>query len=365
VDEISPFFRKQIQPGGTHLALRLRGRVRYTIPRDAAAQQACWKFFHPGRLELPLRAMAQMPRLFGAVSCAEADKLASIREAVGNKAGLSCCRSGAPGPWSKDTILLLGKNTAEPLYIVKAGVGEAANRLLQNEANWLRSLSVQTSLVEHIPQLIAHRSGDDFSFVAELPLSGQLDFNFGELHLAFLRKFQAHDRRTKRLEESRLYQNLRSRLKFLNGLVPAAWSSRLDAGMCRIEQSFSGQTLFVAAHNDFTPWNIRVKQGVARVFDWEYADYEQLPLFDPLHFVLMPMALRRESQTKMIQKMRQTLQMCQQGLESESYYAAEEQSLAYLINLCTLYLWADHGQCTLHPTLLSYAQLIDYTLRNS
>jgi len=365
MDEIGQFYRKQIQYGGTHLVLRLRGRVRYIVPREAAAQHACWKFFHPGRLELPLRAMAYLPRLFGAVSCVEAGKLTSIREAMGNKAGLSCYRSGAPGPWSKDTILLLDKNTAEPLYIVKAGVGEAANRLLKNEAYWLRSLRSQASLVAYIPELVAHRSADDFSFVAELPLLGQLDFKFGELHLAFLRKLQEHARQVKRFEESRLYLNLRSRLKFLNGLLPEAWSSRLDAGMRQIVRSFSKQPmLFVAAHNDFTPWNIRVKQGVVRIFDWEYADYEQLPLFDPLHFALMPMTLNRESQTKMIRKMRQTQQLCTQGLRRESCCAVDEQSLAYFLNLCTLYLWADRGQCTQHPTLISYARLIDYILCN-
>ena len=364
MNEVSRLYRAQDQPIGTHLTLRWKGRVRYTVPREAAAREACWKAFRPGRLEFSMRAMARLPRLLGAVSCVEAGKLESIREAIGKEAGLSCCRAGAPGPWSKDTILLLDKATTEPLYIVKAGAGEAVDFLLRNEVNWLRTLRDRTALADHIPELVAHRSGADLSFVAESLLPGKLDYEFGESHITFLRKFQEHSRQTMRLEESRLYRNLRSRLKDLSGLLSEAWSTRLDMGMRRIEQSLSGSPiLLVAAHNDFTPWNIRVERDVARVFDWEYADYEQLPLFDPLHFILMPMALKSRPTAKMVQSMRETLQLCRQWIGKESCYEGQTQTLAYLMNLCTLYLWSERGKSDLNPVLESYARLIDHLCR--
>jgi hypothetical protein len=360
VDEVGRFYRTPDQPIGTHLALRWKGRVRYTVPCDAAARQACWKTFRPGRLEIALRAMARLPRVFGAVSCVEAERLASIREAVGQEAGLSCCRAGAPGPWSKDTILLLDKKTAEPLYIVKAGDGEAVDSLLRNEAKWLLTLRAQASLANHIPEVVAHRSGRDFSFVAETPLPGKTDYKFGELHFVFLRKLQEFARQTIRYEESGLYRNMRLRLKDLSGLLPEAWSIRIEKAMRRIEQSLSGAPiLFVAAHNDFTPWNIRVEDGVARVFDWEYADDEQLPLFDPLHFALMPLALMRRPTIKMVQRMSQTLQLSQQWFGKEFCYEAQTQALAYLMNLCTLYLSAERGRSDSNPVLESYAVIID------
>jgi hypothetical protein len=365
VDEAGQFYKAQDQPVGTYLALRWNGRVRYIVPRDAAGQKACWKLFHPGRLELPLRAMARMPRLLGAVSCVEADKLASIREAISKDAGLSCCRTGAPGVWSKDTILFLDHN-AEPLYIVKAGAGEAVDFLLRNEANWLQTLHDQASLADHIPEIVAHRSGEDLSYVVERPLQGKFEYKLGESHFAFLRKLQEYSRQTMPLEESRLYQNLRSRLKDLNGLLSQAWSIRLEKAMQRIEQSLSGPTsLFVAAHNDFTPWNIRVQSGIARIFDWEYADYEQLPLFDPLHFALMPMALMRQSPDHLLRTMRQTLRQCKQRFAKQLCYEAETQALAYLVNLASLFLWADRGDCTQHPVVARYAHLIDYTSSDS
>jgi hypothetical protein len=339
VDEFSSFYQASGQSAGTHIALRLNGRVRYTVPRNAAAQRACWNIFLPGRLEIPLRATACLPRLFGAVNCVESEKLASIREAVGKEAGLSCGRSGTPGPWSKDTILFLHGDSAEPLYIVKSGTGNAVDLLLQNEAKWLRAMRANEYLIDHIPEIIAHRSGADLSFVVEQILPGMLGYRFGELHVDFLRKFQNFTRQTIRFEDSRLYHNLRSRLRQLDGMLSEAWSNRLNTGLQRIEQSLSGlPILLVAAHNDFTPWNIRVEHGIARIFDWEYADFEQLPLFDPLHFALMPLALSRQRTSRMIDSMSRTLQLAQRWFGEEYCYEAQTQALAYLMNLCTLYL---------------------------
>jgi hypothetical protein len=364
VDNTGRFYRAENQAGGTHLALRWNGRVRFTVPRDDAAQTACWKTFRPGWLEFPLRAKARLPRLSGALSCVETDQLASIREAAGREAGQSCCRTGTAGVWSKDTILFLKKRTAEPLYIVKAGAGEAVGRLLQNEANWLRTLGDQTALADHIPQLVAHSFAADLCLVAERALAGKLDFRFGEPHILFLRKLQEHTRQAARLQESRFYRNIRSRLKDLDGLLSEAWSARLDRAMRRIEQKLSDSPLLLtAAHNDFTPWNIRVEGVVARVFDWEYADDGQLPLIDPLHFVLMPMALKRRPTCRMAKEMQKTLQHCQQLLGKESCYEAQTQALAYLTNLCTFYLWSDRGASESHPVLDSYAEIIDHLCR--
>jgi hypothetical protein len=364
VDDVGRFYGTQENAIGTHRALRWNGRLRFIVPNDAAAQEACWRIFRPGLPEFPLRAMARLPRLSGSVSCVEAEQLTLIREEIGREAGLSCFRAGTPGVWSKDTILFLQKQTAEPMYIVKAGSGEAVDSLLRNEANWLWTLGDQASLVDHIPKIIAHRSGADLSFMAECPLTGKLDYKFGEPHIEFLRKLQEHSHQTMRLEDSRLYRNLRSRLKDLSGLLSETWSNRLSMGMRRIERPLSGAPILsVAAHNDFTPWNIRVERGVARIFDWEYADYEQLPLFDPLHFVLMPMALKRRPTATIIRSMQETLQLCPLWLGRESCYEAQTQALAYLMNLCTLYLWAERGISDSNPVLESYARIIDYSCR--
>jgi hypothetical protein len=361
VNDLGPLYKTQDKDTATHLALSLNGRVRFIVPREADAQEACWKVFRPGKPRLPLRAMAFLRRFSGSMSCVESEVLTSIRKEIGKESGRSCCRAGAPGVWSKSTILLLKKETAEPLCIVKTGSGEAVGSLLQNEANWLRSLSEQGSLAAHIPEFFAHRPGADLSFVAESLLSGKIDPEFRECHFTFLQKLQQQSRQTMQFGNSQLYRNLHSRSADLKGLLSAKWSSRLEMAMQRIEQSLSGSpTVMVAAHNDFAPWNIRIDHGVATVFDWEYADYEQLPLFDPLHFTLAPMALKRRPVKTMVRGMKTTLQLSRQRLGKECCYEEQMQAVAYLINLCTLYLWSVHGESESNPVLESYSKLIDY-----
>lgn len=363
VDEVNRFYRAQDSPQGTHLALRWKGRIRYIVPREAAGRHACWNVFQPGALGFVLRAMARLPGFSGAVNCVESDNLRSVREAIGKEAGLSCCRAGAEGVWTKDTILFLHEKTVEPLYVVKAGAVGSVDALLRNEANWLRDLRERSSLAGHIPELVAHRSGSEFCFVAQCALTGKRDFKLGESQLEFLKGLQTFSRQSMRYQDSRLYRTLDSRRRDLSGLLPEAWSNRIEIAMRRIEESLTRTPiLLVAAHNDFTPWNIRVERGVATVFDWEFADDEQLPLFDPLHFVLAPMALRSESPAKMIRKMHETVQQCQQSFGKELCYESETQALAYMINLCTLYLWADRGKRNSHPSLVSYARIIDGTI---
>ncbi len=303
--------------------------------------------------------MARMPQLFGAIHCVESEKLALIRTAIGTEAGLSCCRAGAPGPWSKDTILFLD-HLAQPLLIVKAGKGEAVDRLLRNETEWLRELRNQPQLAAHLPELVAHRSGMDLSFVAQSVLPGRSEFELGKPHFEFLRKFQAYSRRSLRYEESGMWRNMHTRMRALDGLLSKAWGLRIEKAMRRIEEQLCGAPiLMTAAHNDFTPWNIRIQDGVARIFDWEYAEAEQLPLFDPLHFALMPMALKRERPETMIRVMRQTQQLCERWLGKEFCHAAQTQALACLVNICMIYLLSVRGESVSSPVFDSYIPIID------
>jgi hypothetical protein len=57
--------------------------------------------------------------------------------------------------------------------------------------------------------------------------------------------------------------------------------------------------------------------------------------------------------------MQRTIEICGKELGWERCYRPREQTLAYLLNLCTLYMCADRGANSYHPTLVSYAGLID------
>ena len=363
MDELSGLYQAHERSSGTHLALSWKDRVRFTVPREGAAQSACWKLFKPGKLGIPMRVQAALPLLPGAQSCVESEKLLLIRDTIGTDAGLSCCRAGAPGPWYKDTILLLDKS-AEPLFIVKAGAGEAVNGLLSNEAKWLENLRNEPSLACHVSDLVAHRAATDLCFVAQRPFSGKQDSTLGKLQVEFLRKLQRFRPKQTLLEESRFYQNLLTRLHYLDSLMSSAWSARIKLAMRKIEMSLSGsRILVVAAHNDFTPWNVRLGQDIARVFDWEYADYEQLPLFDPLHFTLIQMVLGNCQTLKMTQRIREALPYWKRSFGEEHCYEPEAQVLAYLLNVCTLYLTSIEGKCDSHHVLDRFALLIDSVCR--
>jgi hypothetical protein len=243
---------------------------------------------------------------------------------------------------------------------VKAGAGAAVDSLLQNEANWLRRLRGEKEIAELVPELLAHRAGEDFCFVAQRPISGELDFKLGAPQFDFLRKLQASSTQWMRYEDSQLFRTLRSRAKQLEGHLSDAWSARLEIGMRRVEEALAGRRiLLVGVHNDFTPWNIRIERGVAKVFDWEYAADEQLPLFDPLHFVLLPMALRRPPTSTVIKTLKDTIGFCRQKLPKESCYAAQAQALAYLLNVSVLYLRSLCGDCRFDPVIDSYGRAID------
>jgi len=360
VKDIGRFYKAQDRSVATHLALSWKGTVRYTVPRDSIGQRACWKVFKPGHLEIPLRAMARFPKLLSAVSCVEDENLAFIRREIGSEAGLSCCRAGSAGVWQKHTILLLNKTTAEPLYIVKAGFGAEVKSLLENEAGWLSRLKGQPSLAPHIPELVAHHSRADLCFVAQSVLSGKFEFKLGESQLEFLRKLQDSSLKSLRYENSKLYRTMTWRLQELSGLLTPAWSARLNRGLERINQALSGHPIaLVAAHRDFTPWNVRAENGISKVFDWEFADTEQFPMIDPLHFALTPLALKTRSTERLMNCIFDTLRLCQASFAAQFCYEAQAQALGYLISVCTFYLSSVKGNYETNPVLDSYALVID------
>jgi hypothetical protein len=347
----------------THLALQWRGRLRYVVPRSRRAQSAAWHFFHPGRTRIVFEAMTRMPRLLGAAHCVENAALATIRRAMGSDANLSCCNAGAGGVWSKYTVLLLDERTFDPLCFVKAGSGAAIGNLLRNEADWLSSLRDEPLLANHVPTLMAHCHGEDLNFLAQSPLKGSSSGVLDQPHFDFLKKLQAYSLRSLRYHDSALYRTLNARIADLEGLLPSVWSERIAKAMRKIESSLAASsTLFVAAHNDFTPWNIRLVHGRACVFDWEFAAHEQLPLFDPLHFAMSPLALEGRPVDEIVRAMGDTVRQCQQSLGEERCSQPEIQALAYALGLCTLYQWADRGGRNSHPSLIAYAAVIDFLL---
>ena len=278
---------------------------------------------------------------------------------------MSCCRTGGGGVWSKQTLLFPSLYKDQPNYLVKAGAGTIDDRFLRNESEWLSALRSYPSLAGHIPEMIAYQSGTDFCFLAQRALPGDGTFSLGAPHFDFLRKLHACSLRKMDFGESALRQNLFERISALDGKLPGEWSARLRKGMQTIDSvALCGRFHHVtAAHNDFTPWNIRLQHGRAYVFDWEFAAHEQLPLFDPLHFVLLPLALKGAPADSILKRISQALALCRRFLGVEWCAMAEVQALAYLLNFCTLHLSDDASVHRTDPAMRCYADVIDHLLQ--
>jgi hypothetical protein len=191
-----------------------------------------------------------------------------------------------------------------------------------------------------------------------------MDFKMGTPHVEFLRRLQQLTAQTIEYQDSELSRTLNDRAVGLQGLVENRWQDRIDRALRRLEAAFSrSPILMTAAQNDFTPWNIRLGGSLAHVFDWEYAADQYLPLFDPLHFVLLPLALKRRPTAGMERRLREVLVVCHGWFGSSTCHHAEAQALAYLVNLATLYLWSVRGDGIDDPVVESYAALIDRLLR--
>lgn len=292
MDDLGNFY-KPARTSSTHLAVSWKGTVRYILPMDRNAQRACLSLFKPGRVEPFLRLQTAFPVITGAVPSVESENLAWIRSLLPSDALLSCSRRGAAGPWSKDTILLLSKEM-EPKYVVKAGKGPAIAKLLENEAGWLKRLGQNRNLMMHVPRLLGYdQNPSGISFLAQEVLEGEMSFELGQPHFAYLNVLQATSHQSRRYSESQFARTIASRLDDVESLLPTEWAIRLRKASYAVERLFGDSNMpYVIGHNDFTPWNVRLAAGRAYVFDWEYGEPESLPLLDPLHFALKPLALR-------------------------------------------------------------------------
>ena len=184
----------------------------------------------------------------------------------------------------------MGTEKADPQLIVKAGTGGAANALLENEAHWLRRLGSEARLAKQVPELVTHRSGERSASLRSAR-TWTPGLYAGRTADGVSARASAVFPTADGLPRLHLFENAQIPAMDLEGLLSEAWSRRIARTMEIIERSLEkSPVLLVAAHTIHSLEHST--NGNARcVFDWEYAAEEQLPLFDCLHFVLLPMAL--------------------------------------------------------------------------
>ena len=201
--------------------------------------------------------------------------------------------SGNPEAEGRRFIVLLFNEKDEPVAVVKAGLGEAATRLIEHETSFLSSVPPQTP---GAPRLRAKFRSPRLQALA-------LDFFPGESPDpedadGVERLLSAWIDTTRRVSIGEL----------------AAWQ-RLTAGA---GPELPGWPLWrqlqdatchpVIYHGDFTPWNIRLAGDAWRVLDWERGEPAGVPGWDWFHHVIQQRVLvRREPAAPLMERVERLL----------------------------------------------------------
>ena len=178
---------------------------------------------------------------------------------------------GNPSPTRKMTLFLLQGSSARA--VIKIPLTKAAVAAVAAEATTLQAMS---RLQPTIPQSVHYDSASGWSvqnWVQGSPSSRK----FTEQHRDFLLQLVAPESSTSlktALEKNTLIHDAL--------FLPTADKRKLEAAMERLtDSSILPRTI---VHGDFTPWNIKVTKGKLRIFDWESARLDSLPLIDICNF---------------------------------------------------------------------------------
>jgi hypothetical protein len=230
------------------------------------------------RARLPLLALpaTDTPTLSDRLAITEAPQLAFL--------------IGTPGPYQKASMLMMSPR-GEPLSLVKIALGDSASAMVRSEAAWLANLNKYDALAGNVPQLLrASRAGNGYDYIAQSIVGGRpCSGAFTAAHADFLRRLGAIECHAQPFATAPVAGVLRGNWRQLAPQLTAAQLDLLSPALAdcmALLSTWHGP--FVISHGDFAPWNIRVDNCEVHVFDWEYGAGGMPPLFDLLHFHLLP-----------------------------------------------------------------------------
>jgi hypothetical protein len=198
--------------------------------------------------------------------------------------------AGNPNTGAQRYIFLLFDLQGRPAAVVKAGAGDAAQRLIEQEHVFLKAVPPNMRAVPVMRSAFesenVHAFATDF-YPGDSPRGSQ------SLQVEQLLTSWIHRERSARLGALASWQEL---------LAVAA--EHLPENVKQLASTTISPAIF---HGDFAPWNIKVSQGKWTALDWERGQLEGLPLWDWLHFVVQPAVLVRRSTPEAILKQMEDL----------------------------------------------------------
>jgi len=349
----------------THRSYPSGREARLIVPLNHRWCRKGLRFFFPykTRLGLQIRSLRQfLRRVPSRDYFCEGPALREIKSKVGAEALHAVIRLGTPGPFRKQTVLFLNENGQE-VAVAKIGSTPLSIRQVQREVEWLRRLSAEPSMRKYTPTLLADGKVADAWMVMQGVCSGAfVSSKPGFPHIRFLSAFQDLFREECPYHETQMYREMSRRFEALTPHLSQIWMERASRAFSHLDAGYAdGPTTVVAAQRDFAPWNMRLRAGQLAVFDWEYASFGYLPLYDLFHFFLMPLAVRSSITFSKIKhvlgevtRLGTLIAGSPQGCKAPSL-----QLLAYLLDVSLFYLESRDGLDTGDTVMDCFGQLID------
>ena len=169
----------------------------------------------------------------------------------------------------------------------------------------------------------------------------------GTMEMDFIRMFVRCTRRTVAYEKSDLYLSV-ERLKRHVGNFNMSEQSALNKLIQVIEAYYKKKSEyeFSAYHSDFTPWNMFVEKNKIFVFDFEYAQYSNIPYLDIFHYIFQSMMFEKRSNAVSILN-----RLNKEKVVFQRFFDNYEVAIsAYLIDIIGFYTERDKGKSDIQQT---------------
>lgn len=268
--------------------------ARWFIPLDHGAAAAALSLYRPVRaparaIHAAARAAASLdlPLWYRDQLCVARRALSPIEELLERCFPTETVRvawsRGAIGRVEHGKLSLAAVSTrGRVLAFAKSGASGVARRLVRHEAEVLRALGTRDGLAGRVPRLL-HAGEVSGSFVhIQAPLAGTPPRStLGAPERELLAVLRGGERRS--AADSAFVRAMRERASELPARHGAITRlvARLMPRLVRVRVPAT------VVHGDFAPWNLRVHDGVAGAFDWEYGEPDGLPLVDECNHMLL------------------------------------------------------------------------------
>lgn len=201
---------------------------------------------------------------------------------------------GNPGPRRKAIVHLIDPVSHACELIVKVPIGEDARRAIGHEAQTL--IELQQEEFAAAPRLI--------ELDQAAGIASQTVMTGARARLKLSRELGVLLRSLERREEGLSLRSVASSLepKVRKLGATAADSEALMRALAEMDDDT--QLPAVRIHGDFAPWNIKLRNGIAGLIDWEDSQARGLPFHDAYHFVHMARCLFGKQPRQMCEELR-------------------------------------------------------------